>query len=54
MNMERAFLNYREGRAVCCWNAPSRKALEELFGKANAKFESMLEVEEYEPGAFDK
>jgi hypothetical protein len=51
--MERAFLNYKEGRAVCCWSAPSRKHIEELFKTAGAKYESISEVEEFTPAAFE-
>jgi hypothetical protein len=49
--MERAFMNYKEGRTACVWSAPSKKALVEIFDKAKVKFESMLEVEEKLPGA---
>lgn len=44
--MERAYVNREEGFACCVWTAPSREALEGLFGKAGASFEKMTEVEE--------
>ena len=52
MTMDRAYTNPDEGYVCCCWNAPSRDALEELFRKAEAPFESMHQVSEYSPGAY--
>jgi hypothetical protein len=46
MTMERAYANAGEGFAVCCWNAPDQKALEELFKKAGVKFKKLFPVEE--------
>ena len=47
MTMDRAYVNAGEGFACCCWNAPSRRALEELFDSAEVAYEKIREVEEY-------
>jgi len=49
MTMERAFLNYEEGFACCCWSAPSAGALAALFARAEAPHERIITVEEYTP-----
>ncbi|MBN2587861.1 MAG: DUF4242 domain-containing protein [Candidatus Fermentibacteraceae bacterium] len=46
MKMDRAYINYDEGLACCCWNAPSEEDLRQLFMKAGAPFDRILEVEE--------
>jgi len=50
--MDRAYVNMDEGMALCCWSAPSKEALEELFTKAGTAFETMTEVEEHANEAF--
>jgi len=52
MTMDRAYSNPGEGFVCCCWNAPSKDALEDLFKKAGAPFESMLEVSEFASAAY--
>ena len=47
MTMDRAYMNPDEGFACCCWDAPSRDALEGLFRKAGTPFEKMLPVSEH-------
>jgi len=50
--MDRAYVNMDEGMAVCCWDAPSKEALQELFSKAGADFETMTEVEEHTKSSY--
>jgi len=52
MTMDRAYSNPDEGFVCCCWNAPSRNALENLFRKAGVPFESMREVSEFASVAY--
>ena len=40
-------MNWNEGVGVCCWEAPSREALEALFEKAGTPFDEMIAVEEH-------
>lgn len=47
--MDRAFVNYEEGFACCCWEAPADSDLRQLFMKAGAPFDRILEVEEISP-----
>mgnify|MGYP006284426555 CR=1 FL=1 len=46
MKMERAFVNWEEGFAVCCWSAPSEVDLAGLFEKAGVPFERIIQVQE--------
>ena len=48
--MERAFLDEKNGQAICCWNAPDRKIIDDLFAKADVKPESIREVTEWGKG----
>ncbi|MEA3267155.1 MAG: DUF4242 domain-containing protein [Candidatus Fermentibacteria bacterium] len=50
MTMERSYINPHEGFACCRWEAPSRESLAELFNKAGALFDSMIQVTEYSAG----
>lgn len=45
--MEKAYIDEKSGQAICCWNAPDRKMIEDLFAKANIAPESIREVVEY-------
>ena len=45
--MENAFVDHAAGQAICCWNAPDRASIEQLFAKANVQPESIREVEVY-------
>ena len=42
MTFERSFMNWDEGVGVCCWDAPSKEALAELFEKSGTPFEKMI------------
>jgi len=40
-------VNFEEGVGVCCWKAPSKEKLAELFTQANTPFEGIVAVEEH-------
>ena len=52
MTMDRAYSNPDEGFVCCCWNAPSKDELENLFKKAGAPFERIVPVSEFASSAF--
>ncbi len=45
--MNTAYIDPAANQAICCWEAPDRKSVEELFDKANVKPETIREVVEY-------
>ncbi len=45
--MDRAYVDEAAGQAICCWDAPDRKAVEALFAKANLTPERIREVTVY-------
>jgi hypothetical protein len=45
--MDTAYIDDAAGQAICCWDAPDRKSLEELFARAGQKPESVREVMVY-------
>jgi hypothetical protein len=45
--MERAYVDEDNSQAICCWSAPDRKSIEQLFAKANVRVESIRNVVEY-------
>ena len=45
--MDRAYIDNATHQAICCWNAPDRKAVETLFEHAGVKPESIREVVAY-------
>lgn len=45
LTMETAFVNHDKGQAVCAWNGPDKKSIEDLFEKAGVKAESIDAVE---------
>lgn len=47
--MDNAYVDKAANQAICCWDAPDRKSVEELFGKANVTPESIREVAVYAP-----
>ncbi len=49
MTLERAYVDEEHGQAICCWNAPDRASIEDLFAKAKVKPESIREVVEHMP-----
>lgn len=44
VKMDRAYIDPESGQAMCCWSAPDRANIEELFKKANVVPESIKEV----------
>lgn len=47
MTFERSFMNWEEGVGVCCWNAPSKEKLLEMFEKTSTPYEKIVPVEEH-------
>jgi len=47
MTFERSFVNWQEGVGLCCWEAPSKKKLQDLFDKAHTPYEKITQVEEH-------
>ena len=45
--MERAFIDESNNQAICCWSAPDRKSIEDLFLKAKIVPALIREVVEY-------
>jgi hypothetical protein len=48
--MERAFIDESNNQAICCWNAPDRKSIEDLFLKAKIVPALIREVTEWGKG----
>jgi len=47
LKMDRAYIDEDNGQAICCWSAPDRKSVEDLFTKAKVEPESIKEVAIY-------
>jgi len=45
--MERAFIDELNNQAICLWNAPNRKSIEDLFLKAKIAPALIREVTEW-------
>ncbi len=45
--MERAYIDKTQHQALCCWDAPDRAAVEDLFGRAGVETQSIHEVAVY-------
>ncbi len=45
--MDKAYVDEENSQAICCWSAPDRKSIEELFAKAKVQVESIRAVTEY-------
>jgi len=45
--MERAYVDEAQSQAICLWEGPDRKGIEELFERAQMKPEAIREVVEY-------
>lgn len=45
--MEKAYIDEENSQAICCWDAPDRKSIEDLFSKAQVQVESIRSVVEY-------
>lgn len=48
LRMENAYIDEVQHQAICCWDAPNRKAVEDLFEQAGVKAERIREVVEYQ------
>jgi len=47
LTMDKAYIDEVKGQAICCWEAPDRKSVEDLLTKAQIHPESIREVTEY-------
>jgi len=47
LTMDKAYIDEAKGQAICCWEAPDLKSVENLFTKAHIHPESIREVTEY-------
>ena len=47
MTFERSYMNWEEGVGLCCWEAPDKEKLADLFRQAGTPYDKMIEVEEY-------
>lgn len=47
LTMDKAYIDKAKGQAICCWEAPDRKSIEDLFAKAQVQTDSIREVVEY-------
>jgi len=45
--MDKAYIDENTGQAICCWEAPDQKAVEELFMKVQISPQSIREVTEF-------
>ncbi|MEO0095092.1 MAG: nickel-binding protein [candidate division WOR-3 bacterium] len=45
--MDRAYIDDKTGQAICCWNAPDEKTIQDIFKKAQVKPESIKSVTVY-------
>jgi hypothetical protein len=45
--MDKAYIDESTGQAICCWEAPDKKALEDLFTKVQVSPQSIREVTEF-------
>jgi hypothetical protein len=45
--MDKAYIDEENNQAICCWSAPDRNSIEELFAKANVEVASLRSVVEY-------
>jgi hypothetical protein len=44
IKMDHAYIEKESGKAMCCWSAPDRATIEELFKKARVTPKSITEV----------
>jgi hypothetical protein len=47
LKMETAYVDEKEGQAICVWEAPDQQAIDDLFAKAQVTPESVRQVVEY-------
>ena len=45
--MDNAYVDKDANQAICCWDAPDRASVEELFSKASVTPEAIREVAVY-------
>jgi len=45
--MDKAYIDENTGQAICCWEAPDKKSVEELFTKLQVSPQSIQEVTEF-------
>lgn len=48
LKMDTAYVDENKGQAICVWEAPDQKAVEELFAKAAVTTESVRQVVVYQ------
>ena len=47
--MDNAYIDENKAQAVCCWNAPDKSSVEDLFSKAGVATQEIQEVVEFTP-----
>lgn len=47
LKMDKAYIDEATGQAICCWSAPDKKSVEDLFTKAQVETESIKQVVVY-------
>lgn len=47
--MDNAYIDENKAQAVCCWSAPDKASVEELFSKAGVAAQDIQEVTEFTP-----
>ncbi len=47
--MDNAYIDESKAQAVCCWNAPDRSSVEDLFSKAGVSPQEIQEVVNFNP-----
>lgn len=45
--MNKAYIDEAKNQAICCWDAPDQKSIEDLFANAQVATESIRQVVEY-------
>ena len=51
LTMEWAYVDMATNQPLCCWDAPTREAIEELFKLAEQPTETIREVRVFKPPA---
>ena len=47
LKMNKAYIDEAKNQAICCWDAPDQKSIEDLFANAQVATESIKQVVEY-------
>jgi len=51
LTMDWAYVDKATNQPICCWDAPDRKSVEDLFSRAGQQVDTLREVEPYKsPG----